>query len=243
MTQPFCQVMTLYLDFLFEYLFPLTLSDAIFHESILLVGVVVTFSMIICLCLWGSSVTPSAAKPLQAVVEIALTIVFQGLEPWVNPRLMGSFMFILLLHVPEEAGGAFTPMSLSMALCASRRPALLRLYLCTISYMFLFLFCFLYLGIFDFKAFCLVSWFFFSLFNYCFLFFRSSLSLVLSSGHLCLSCVRLVSSHGFIYLCLIYALSFRSIQSFGSFVSKVIVLVYLYTCEMSHKAPLTFSST
>ena len=104
--------MFLYLDFLFEYLFPFTLSDAIFHKSILLVGVVVIFSLVI--CLWGSSVTPSVAEPLQAVVEMALTVVFWGLELWVDPRLMGSFVFILLLHVPEEADGVFTPVSPSV---------------------------------------------------------------------------------------------------------------------------------
>jgi len=54
--------MSLYLDFLFEYLFSFTLSDAIFHESILLVGIAVIFSLVV--CLWGSSVTPSVAKPL-----------------------------------------------------------------------------------------------------------------------------------------------------------------------------------
>ena len=104
--------MFLYLDFLFEYLFPFTLSDAIFYKSILLVGVVVIFLLVI--CLWGSSVTPSVAEPLQAVVEMALTVVFWGLEPWVDPRLMGSFVFILLLHVPEEADGVFTPVSPSV---------------------------------------------------------------------------------------------------------------------------------
>ena len=104
--------MSLYFDFLFEYLFPFTFSDAIFHEFILFIGGVVLFSIVI--CLWGSSVTPSVAEPLQAVVEMALAVVFWGLEPWVDPRLMDSFVFILLLHVPEEAGGAFTPMSPSM---------------------------------------------------------------------------------------------------------------------------------
>ena len=104
--------MSLYLDFLFEYLFPFTLSDAIFHESILLVGMAVIFSLVV--CLWGSSVTPSVAELLQAVVEMALAIVFWGLEPWVDPRLMGLFVFILLLYVPEEAGGAFIPMSPSV---------------------------------------------------------------------------------------------------------------------------------
>jgi len=48
------------------------------------------------------------------VVEMALAVVFWGLESWVDPRLMGSFVFILLLYVPEEAGGAFTPMSPSV---------------------------------------------------------------------------------------------------------------------------------
>ena len=104
--------MSLYLDFLFEYLFPFTLSDAIFHESILLVGMAVIFSLVV--CLWGSSVTLSVAELLQAVVEMALAIVFWGLEPWVDPRLMGLFVFILLLYVPEEAGGAFIPMSPSV---------------------------------------------------------------------------------------------------------------------------------
>ena len=65
-------------------------------------------------CLWDSSVTPSVAEPLQVVVEMALAVVYWGLEPWVDPRLMGSFVFILLLHVPEEAGGAFTLISPSM---------------------------------------------------------------------------------------------------------------------------------
>jgi len=106
--------MSLYLDFLFEYLFPLTLSNAIFYESILLMGVVVTFSIVICLCFWDSSITPSVAEPLQAVVEIALAVVFWGLELWVDPRPMGSFVFILLLHMPEEADGIFTPMSPSV---------------------------------------------------------------------------------------------------------------------------------
>jgi len=48
------------------------------------------------------------------VVEMALAVVFWGLEPWVDPRLMGLFVFILLLYVLEEAGGVFTLMSLSM---------------------------------------------------------------------------------------------------------------------------------
>jgi len=88
-------------------------------------------------CLWDSSITLSVAEPLQAVVEMALAVVYWGLEPWVDPRLMGSFVFILLFHVPEEAGGAFTLISPSVALCcASRWPALLRLYLCNIPYEF-----------------------------------------------------------------------------------------------------------
>jgi len=53
-------------------------------------GRVVLFSFVV--CLWGSSVTPSVAKLLQAVVEIALAVVFWGLELWVDPRLTGLFV-------------------------------------------------------------------------------------------------------------------------------------------------------
>ena len=66
--------MSLYLYFQFEYLLPLILSDAIFHESILFVDRVDSFSLVI--CLWDSSITLSVAEPLQAVVEIALTVVW-----------------------------------------------------------------------------------------------------------------------------------------------------------------------
>jgi len=71
--------MSLYLNFLFVYCFPLTLSNAIFYESILFIGVVVMFSLVI--CLWNSYVTPLVAELLQVVVEMALVIVFWSLEP------------------------------------------------------------------------------------------------------------------------------------------------------------------
>jgi len=105
-------VMSLYLDCLFVYLFPLTLRDANFHNSILEL-LCVFFSIFY---LWGSCSTLLVAKPFGAMVEVALAILFWDLEMWVSSRLISSFVFRLPSHGPKEANGTIIPMLPSIVL-------------------------------------------------------------------------------------------------------------------------------